>query len=125
MGVIRKYTCKCGYEKDILAGGGLYGCNVNHIAKFFPEETKVFTKEREEGRVKQFIMENELSFCPNCKEIVAVPVFTYTRRDGSVCRFVGNCPDCGGEISQVDNEEQAACPKCGLRMTYLPVGNWD
>ena len=61
MGEIRKYICSCGYEKDLQTGGGLSGCNVRRIAKHFPKETEAFLKEREEGRVKRYIMRSRIA----------------------------------------------------------------
>lgn len=125
MGQIKQYSCKCGYEKRVFAGGGLFGCNVKHIAKFLPEEVVQFQKEREEGRVKSYIMENELFSCSTCQEIMELPVFSYKRKDGYTCRFQKNCPDCGGAVSVQEDEENPACPKCGLRMRYEVLGDWD
>lgn len=125
MGDIRKYFCKCGYEKELFAGGGLGGCNVSHIAKFFPEEVKAFQKERNEGRVRQYIMENEISYCERCQDIYALPVFSYKRKDGYTCRFASACPVCGGSVVQMEDEENIACPKCGKKMEYMVMGDWD
>lgn len=125
MGEIRRYICSCGYEKDLHTGGGLSGCNVRRIAQHFPKETEAFLKEREEGRVKRYIMENEISYCENCQEIYAVPAFSYTRKDGYTCHFPGSCPVCGGAVLQAEDEEHIVCPKCGKRMQYMFAGDWD
>lgn len=125
MGDIRKYTCMCGYEKEVFAGGGLAGCNIPHIANFFPEGAKALQKEREEGRIKRYLMENEISYCNQCREIQALPVFSYTRKDGYTCRFESNCPVCGCSVSRAEDEENLACPKCGKKMEYSITGDWD
>lgn len=125
MGEIRKYACKCGYEKDIYAGGGLSGCNLNFIAKFFPDEMDFFQKEREAGKIENYIMENELLFCPECGDIMAVPVFSYTRTDGRTSRFIGSCPVCGGIAEQLADEDHIQCPNCGEKMEYAVTGDWD
>lgn len=125
MGDIRKYVCKCGYEKELFAGGGLGGCNISHIANFFPKEVKVFQKEREEGRVRQYIMENEISYCGQCQDIYALPAFSYKRTDGYTCHFASACPVCAGSVTRVEDEENIACPKCGKKMEYMVLGDWD
>lgn len=125
MGDIRKYICKCGYEKELFAGGGMNGCNMHHIAEYFPEAAKAFQKERDEGRAVQYIMENEISYCEQCQEIYALPAFSYRRKDGYICHFASACPVCGGSVSRVEDEENTACPKCGRKMGYLPLGDWD
>ncbi len=125
MGEIRKYTCTCGYETDLRAGGGLAGCNIGMIANFFPKETEALVKERNEGRVKRYVMENEISYCNNCQEMMALPAFSYTRKDGYTCHFGSRCPLCAGELTQVEDEESPACPKCGKKMRYFVLGDWD
>lgn len=125
MGEIRAYTCKCGYQKELFTGGGLGGCNIEHIAKFFPEAVKAFLKEREEGRVKWYIMENEISYCDQCREVQALPAFSYTRKDGYTCHFESSCPVCAGTVTRADDEENLTCPRCGKKMTYEVTGDWD
>ncbi len=125
MGEIRRYFCKCGYQKDLFTGGGLGGCNIGMIANFFPKEAETFLKERNEGRVKRYIMENEISYCSHCQEILALPAFSYTRKDGYTCHFESKCPACQGAVSRAGDEENLTCPKCGSRMQYVAVGDWD
>lgn len=125
MGEIRKYACICGYERELFTGGGLGGCNVRHIARFFPKEVQALERERSEGRISRYVMENEVSVCQNCRELYALPAFSYTRKDGYTCHFAGSCPDCGSSVARVEDEERPECPKCGQKMQYLVAGDWD
>lgn len=126
MGEIRKYVCKCGYEKELNIGGGLLGCNVEHIARFFPVETETFKKERAAGMIQSFMMENELSYCPrHGGELMAVEAFSYTKKDGSVCHYVRPCPECGGKVIRLMDEENVVCPRCGEVMKHSFLGDWD
>lgn len=125
MGEIKKYMCKCGYSKDIFSGGGLLGCNTDYIGKFFPDEIKRFRKEQDAGQILSYFMENRLFLCPQCQDIMALPVFIYTRENGHTSRFMGACAECGGYAEQIEDEENVKCPKCGQNLSYMKVGNWD
>lgn len=124
MGEIRNYACDCGYQKNLFTGGGILGCNPDHIGKFFPKEIKLLQKKRAAGKVQNFFMENKLFFCEKCRELNALPVFTFTENNGSVSRFGGVCASCGTPAREVE-EAHISCPQCGQSLRYTVQGDWD
>ena len=125
MGEIRDYSCSCGYEKRIFAGAGLNGCNLNVIKRFFSKEAEQFEAERQAKRVQSYLLKNAIVECPHCKKIESVPCFSYQTGEGTITFIKEECPDCGGKVNRLKDEENVACPECGLQMTYNQSGNWD
>lgn len=125
MGKIRDYICSCGYQKKIFAGAGINGCNLNAIMRFFPEEAKLFLKEKEAGKVKSYLLENATVECFHCKSLESVPCFSYQTEEGLKTCIMEKCPTCGSQVTRVEDEEHIKCPKCGLPMGYSETGDWD
>lgn len=126
MGEIRKYTCSCGYEKELFTGAGLQGININTISRYISAEAlKLFLKKKERGEVSLFLLENALVLCPECLELSAVPYFHYELTDGQQQIFLPSCPLCARTDLQIQNPEHIRCPKCSNTMEYRTVGNWD
>ncbi len=125
MGEIRDYVCSCGYQKRIFIGAGLNGCNTDAIKRFFPKEIEAFLREKQAGMVQSYLLSNAVIACTYCKEIETVPCFSYQTYKGTVTHLKEMCSVCGKQVDQQTDEENIKCPKCGLRMNYNSVGNWD
>ena len=125
MGEIRDYSCSCGYQKRIFAGGGMNGCNLNTIKHFFPEEAVAFEQEKAEGRVRSYLLSNTIVICSHCKKIEYVPCFSYRTESEEFSFYKKECPECSGMVKRIEDEENVPCPECGLRMIYTKNGSWD
>lgn len=126
MGEIRKYTCSCGYEKELFTGAGLNGINCNMIARYLPEEAfRIFMERKNSGEVYTFLLENALICCAECRELAAVPYFHYELENGKKLEYLTACPSCGRAKVYQEGPERVICPKCGGKMKYQVVGNWD
>lgn len=125
MGEIRDYVCNCGYQKRVFTGAGINGCNLNAIMRFFPKEAEQFLKERQTGGVQSYLLGNAIVECTHCKKIDTVPCFSYKTASKTVTYMQEACLICGNQVNRIEEEENIRCPKCGLRMNYTEVGNWD
>lgn len=116
----------CGYEKELFFGVGMGAKNDFVIEKNVPESVfSEFSAKRQEGLVSEFRLENKAALCEECREIFSAAVFTYKLSDGGSAEYTAPCPECGGTVRVLDDAENTACPKCGAKMTAVPVGHWD
>lgn len=126
MGEIRKYTCSCGYGKDLFVGAGLQGVNSNAVARHFSADiVEAFQERRERGEVDAFLLENGIISCPDCRELSAVPYFHYQLHGGEEKAFLSPCPGCGKSGMEVVDPDSVVCPECGQKMEFVPIGDWD
>lgn len=126
MGEIRKYTCSCGYEKDLFVGAGLQGVNINAVGNYFSEDAvNRFRELRECGEVRSYLLENAVISCTDCQELATVPYFHYELADGEEKVFLSSCPACEKLTDGIINPDSVICPKCGREMEFVPIGDWD
>lgn len=124
MGEIHKISCKCGYEKELYIGGGLASCNINMVNRVFLEEKlKEFNIYYKNKEVKSFLVENELSLCGKCKEIMTIAVLKVQLANNRKLEIINDCPTCSNKI-QILNDFRI-CPKCGKQMVDEEIGSWD
>lgn len=125
MGACKLYKCRCGYEKQIMAGAGKSSQNFGIISRSVPKEIfEEFSREELSGNVTDFGMVRSIISCPNCKSLDAVTDFWYTLTESEV-RYVSPCPGCGEECQPLENTETIFCPKCNSKMSCYVVGLWD
>ncbi len=126
MGVIIRAVCPaCGYEKELHTGAGLRGINVDAIAQIFPPEVVSEFKElKEQGKVKEYLLEHIPTVCHECKELMTVPFFHYETAEGETKKYVTACYTCMKPTEPI-NENDVPCPKCGHKMEFMPAGLWD
>lgn len=125
MGACKLYKCRCGYEKQIMAGGGISSQDLRIISRNIPEELfEEFSREELSGNVIDFGMIRSIISCPNCKSLDTVTDFWYTLAE-SEFRYVSPCPVCGEECQPLEDTETIRCPKCKAKMNCSVVGLWD
>lgn len=126
MGEVRKYTCSCGYSKELPIGAGMMGVNVSSIKNNFPETAlEEFLKEKEAGHITDYLNQNQLGICENCQSLIVASHLAYTKQDGSKKHIINGCPECGNQFTLVNNPDDVSCPKCGKPLTYELTGHWD
>lgn len=124
MGKICRISCKCGYVKELYIGGGLASCNINMVNRVFLEEKrKEFNIYHKNKEVQSFFVENELSLCDKCKEIMTIAVLKAQLSNNRKLEIINDCPICSNKI-QILNDS-VICPKCGQEMIKKEIGDWD
>lgn len=124
MGKIYKISCKCGYEKKLYIGGGLASCNINMVNRVFLEEKrKEFDHYNNNKEVQSFFVENELSFCDKCKEIMTIAVLKAQLINNRKLKIVNDCHTCNNKI-QILNDIYM-CPRCSQEIIKEEIGDWD
>lgn len=124
MGEIYKLSCKCGYKKELNTGGGLASCTINTVNRVFSEEKrKDFDIYYKNNDVQNFSVENELSYCDKCKEIMSIAVLKIQLINNINFAIAKDCPVCGNKIRIINNF--SICPKCGRKIAMKEIGNWD
>lgn len=124
MGSTYKISCKCGYGKQLNVGGGLASCNLNTVNRMFlDEELKEFNSYYNNTKVKSFSVENELSLCNKCNEIITVAVLRVELINNKKIQIVSKCLMCSNE-TQIFGDS-VICPKCGQEMIKEDIGDWD
>lgn len=126
MGEIRKYTCSCGYQKDLFVGAGLQGINISAIERFFSEDiVQPFKEQRSRDEVQSYLLENAIISCSGCKELFTVPFFHYELTDGEQKCYITPCPVCQKPGDVITSANKVPCPKCGCQMEFEATGHWD
>ncbi len=120
MGEIRKYSCSCGYEEEVMAGAGYNAINREIIKCIFPREY-----EKHANDETDLFLENTLGICDNCKKLKAVATLIVRRGDNEVARYYKKCGDCDSVVTLPATVEKVECPKCGKPMAYTTTGHWD
>lgn len=124
MGRICRISCKCGYTKKLCIGGGLAACNINMVNMVLSEEKlKEFNDYYKKNEIKSFFVENELSFCSKCKEIITVAVLRAELINGKRLEIINNCSKCNSKVKVLG--DFIICPKCGEKMLTQDIGDWD
>jgi hypothetical protein len=124
MGETYKVSCKCGYTKELNTGSGLALCNINMVNKLFAEEKRqVFNTFVNREEVQSFNIENELSLCSKCKEIITVCVLKFQLTNNRKYEIINNCPICRNKVKIIN--DLTICPKCGQKMFKGKIGHWD
>lgn len=125
MGDVRRYKCQCGYEKQLMIGGGRNSQNLKIICKDIPEDIfSEFMRKKFAKTVLEYGIVNSAISCPECEELFVVSEFSYTLSDAEV-RYVTACPNCGEEHTPIEDSDLILCPKCNKQMTYSVEGLWD
>ena len=122
MGKAVLYTCDCGYNKELLLGGGLSSSLEASVRQTFSELSS-FNRAKQSGALTRFYWEYKLAVCHACKELLAIPILHYWEYDRERI-LQAPCPACGGSAELVA-EKDTAWPKCGKRMAALKTGLWD
>jgi rubrerythrin len=124
MGEIYRISCRCGYERELNIGGGLASGNLNMVNRIFSKERLMaFTANYKNNRIKNFVIDNKLSFCDKCKEIMATAVLDVLLTDNQKIEIINDCSVCGNRIQILNDLPK--CPKCGQKMSKQEIGNWD
>lgn len=124
MGETYKISCKCGYVKELNIGGGLAACNINIINKVLLEKKcKEFNTYYKNKEVQNFFVENELSLCDKCKEIMTIAVLKAQLTNNRKLVIINDCPVCSSKIQMIN--DSIMCPKCGRKMIKEQSGHWD
>ena len=125
MGDIRRYKCRCGYEKKIMVGAGLGSQNLDIIRNCVPEDVfSDFMREKCADNVSEFGSVVLPVCCTERAELEKANVFSYSLSDGEF-RYVSPCPRCGEVHEPIEDPDLLFCPKCGSEMTYSVEGLWD
>lgn len=124
MGEIKNYTCDCGYSKDFFAGAGMRALNMPLAKQFFEDELRQL--EDAGLNITSTFLDNALAKCPACRALESISRVSCETSDGVSHIFVKDvCQACGQKMQVLENEEDILCPKCGMRMKSMMVGNWD
>lgn len=127
MGAIVKVSCKsCGAEWSCRTGCGMWQGALERVAPLFPRDTENAIMLQTEGlECPVFDFGFQLAACDGCSGVVSVPVLSFADSD-SGDRYIGVCPDCGGEARPIEDLHQVCCPACGKReLSVLETGRWD
>ena len=125
MGMIVKISCKCGYSKKLYCGAGIAACNINMLNKLFPSQIiSEFEEYKSKDMVKTFIMENEITYCKQCKDINTTCVLKYELQDGKKIERINKCNRCYGDVEILDYNN-LLCPNCANKLLIQEVGSWD
>lgn len=124
MGSIYKLSCTCGYSKQLNVGGGLASCNINTVNMMFSnDKLKAFNRYYKNKEVKSFFIENELSLCNECKEIITIAVLRFELIDNKKMQIINKCFMCNNKVQILS--DLVTCPKCGKVMIKEDIGDWD
>ncbi len=122
MGQSVRYACECGYNKELLLGGGFLANREETVRELFGDLAG-FDRAKKRGDISRFFWENKRAVCPSCEELLAVPVLRYWENDRE--RTINApCSYCGGR-AELNSENEQLCPKCGKRMAAERIGLWD
>lgn len=122
MGEIRNYMCECGYNAEIFAGAGMRGIDIELIKKFFPEEGKFISENR--NLVRRYLLKNAIAECDKCKKIFSVSCLEYNI-DGEEKVVFKDCPECQSKVVIHGDKDELACPVCKRIMKSDSIGHWD
>ena len=124
MGQTLRYACECGYNKELLLGGGFLSNQVEPVREEFGGDAlSSFDRAKKRGALTRFFWEYKRAVCPACTELLAIPVLHYWERDRERIRQAP-CPECGGG-AELNSDKEQICPKCGARMAAERIGLWD
>lgn len=124
MGKIYKISCKCGYSKKVFIGAGLSSCSINTVNRVFSEEkSSEFNNYYNNKEVKSFIVENELSYCKKCNDIMSVEVLKAQLTNHKELVIINDCPTCSNKVQILKNIN--SCPICNEKLDKDEVGRWD
>lgn len=130
MGEIYKASCpSCGYETTLHLGGGLLSINLGRCAAILPEEERnVLLRLKEDGEVREFLVEHKVTKCRKCEKIGSQMIIDITKRNGEKRRFGRLCDTCKEEAAVYEEGADGTymCPKCGRHILELEnTGVWD
>lgn len=124
MGETYKISCKCGYVRELNIGGGLAACNINMVNRVFLEEKRnEFSAYYIKKEIQSFLVENELSLCENCREIMTTAVLKVQLINNKKLQIINDCPSCSNKMRIIPDSPM--CPKCGQEMIKEEIGHWD
>ncbi len=125
MGQIVQAQCeKCGFQKEILVGGGLRDCEWETILGVLPEEGKRALERAVQDGAKQVSVTRRIYACPSCKMVYALPVVSYTMNDRRQ-ELYGFCPQCGKAGGSAGEDAVFCCPVCEGELILRQTGHWD
>lgn len=117
----------CSLDMTVNLGVGMMSKNPEIIAKNLSgNDLELWKTMNEMGDIVDFLGENRLVYCEQCKCVKAAYIVECTKRDGSVVRLGTNCPTCGNRYTRYSDVERVQCPICkkGVFQSTL-VGYWD
>lgn len=121
MGTVLQGRCeKCGYQANILVGGGLRDCEPQTALAAAPGNRGLAAALRAGG---QFRIERFPAVCTRCHKLLAPAQVTYWLQDGVERTAPALCPDCGEPLKR--REGPLPCPMCGAPLGMLTAGHWD
>ncbi len=117
MGSVIKARCDCGFEREMLLGGGMRNSTTHCNFPLYCKECRAFL---EGNLLKKGLV------CPKCKSADVVPY-----DDANLCSRKGdlvfnwNLEDqVGRHLVLTDGDY--VCPKCGkFTLSFMDVGRWD
>lgn len=120
MGTILRGTCpRCGYQEDVLTGGGLRDCNPEAALSAASGDQGLATALSAHG---QFRIQRFPTICIRCHKLITASQVTYWMPDGEEHTTQAACPLCGSSVIQ---GRELPCPVCGRTMKLSTVGHWD
>lgn len=126
MGVIAKLECDCGYQRRLFLGSGMKPPEPELVARVFPgEDESLFAAAWRDGTLQSCEMENQIAYCPACKDYEASPVLRFRVGDEEFDRRA-NCSSCAGPLQYMQPSEYCVCPQCGKKIKLNENGGfWD
>ncbi len=130
MGRVYEGRCpECGYHRELFLGGGMMSVNLELSSGVLPSHEQDMIREmRDRKEIAGFHVENYLTECPNCQEIMGNTMIEVTDQRGDRHVFGQHCGSCGKklEIHRENAKAPLTCPKCreGI-MVFDECGLWD
>lgn len=130
MGIVYQAECTaCGYQGKFLLGSGLGALQLHKNLRCFSEgEQKEILKLEADGRIKEFLVENQLGWCEHCGTLDGKTTLLITEQNSREHLYGNRCTVCKGELVLYGGQEflKAECPVCRkTKLRFCEAGHWD
>lgn len=130
MGTVYRGKCPlCGYTQQFFLGGGLMSINLEMSMEALPDRERAGVKKMmEQQEICDFHVENHITECPECGELMGKMIIRITGHDGKQYVFGWKCNHCGKPVKIYCEQEEAKvkCPECHKGVLALEqTGLWD
>lgn len=123
--IIQVRCTKCGFEKELFAGGGISDCKLKTILDALDKDKQKALADEINHGAKHVSITRQLCVCGSCSTVQVIPIVTYSM-DGVTKTITGNCPHCGKAGDDLQKETNSGrCPECGAPVTVQQGGHWD
>lgn len=121
--IVHAYCGKCGYEAELLTGGGLRDCRPETALAAAPGNQALAEALQRGAR---FQIERCVAVCSQCKKLFAIPYVAYWPEGEESRHTAAACPDCNSLLTRYSAAvESVPCPVCGNTLPLTPTGHWD